>query len=53
MAALSYLAKLKRGLGQAFGAHFLQVFFRKSVPYLILCQCMDKVSMLQLISFSR
>ena len=29
MAALGYLAKLKRGLGLAFGAHFLHGFFVK------------------------
>ena len=29
MAVLGYLAKLKRGLGLAFGAHFLHDFFIK------------------------
>ena len=29
MAILGYLAKLKRGLGLAFGAHFLHDFFIK------------------------
>ena len=29
MAVLDYLAKLKRGLGLAFGAHFLHDFFIK------------------------
>ena len=37
MAVLIYLAKLKRGLGLAFGAHFLHDFFHKNVSYLILC----------------
>ena len=35
MAVLSYLPKLKRGLGLAFGAYFLPNF-HKDVPYLIL-----------------
>ena len=35
MAVFGFLAKLKRGLGLAFGAHFLHVFFHKNVPYLI------------------
>ena len=35
MTFLSYLLKLKRGLGLAFGAHFLHNFFNKSVSYLI------------------
>ena len=30
-----YLVKSKRGLGQAFGAHFLYYFFHKNVTYLI------------------
>ena len=38
MAVLAYLAKLKRGLGLAFGAHFLHCFSKKNVAYLILCQ---------------
>ena len=38
MAVLGYLAKLKRGLRLAFGAHFLHDFFYKNVPYLILYQ---------------
>ena len=38
MADLSYLAKLKRGLGPAFGAHFLYDFFLKNVLSLILYQ---------------
>ena len=38
MAALGYLAKLKRILGLPFGAHFLHAFFHKIVPYLILHQ---------------
>ena len=32
------LAKLKRGLGLTFGAHFLHDFFHKNLPYLILYQ---------------
>ena len=35
MTVLGYLAKLKRGLGLAFGAHFLHDFFHRNVPYLI------------------
>ena len=35
---LGYLAKLKRSQVLAFGAHFLDDFFRKNVPYLILYQ---------------
>ena len=38
MAALGYLAKLKRGLGLAFDAHFLYDFSTKNVPYLTLYQ---------------
>ena len=38
MAVLGHLAKLKRGLGLAFGAHFLHDFSIKNVPSLILCQ---------------
>ena len=38
MAVLGYLAKLKRGLGLPFGAHFLHDFSIKKVPYLILYQ---------------
>ena len=38
MAVFGYLAKLKRGLRLAFGAHFLHDFFHKNVPYLILYQ---------------
>ena len=38
MAVLDYLAKVKMGLGLAFGAHFLHGFFHKNVPYLILYQ---------------
>ena len=36
MAVLDYLAKLKRGLGIAFGAHFLHDFSKKNfflIPY--------------------
>ena len=35
MAVLGYLAKLKRGLGLAFGAHFLHDFLIKNVLYFI------------------
>ena len=38
MAVLSYLAKLKGGLGLASGAYFLHDFFHKIVPYLNLYQ---------------
>ena len=38
MAVLGYLAKLKKGLGLAFGAYFLYDF-STNVPYLILYQC--------------
>ena len=37
MAVLGYLAKLKSGLGLAFGAHFLHDF-HENAPYLILYQ---------------
>ena len=36
MSILDYLAKIKRSLGLAFGAHFLHDFSIKNVPYLIL-----------------
>ena len=45
MAVLGYLPKLKRGLGLAFGAHFLHDFPIK--------MDMDKDSMSYLFSFSR
>ena len=38
MAVLDYLAKLKRNMGLAFGAHILHDFFRENIPYLILYQ---------------
>ena len=38
MAVLGYLAKSKRHLGLAFGAHFLHDFSIKNVLYLILYQ---------------
>ena len=38
MAVSGYIAKLKRGLGRAFGAHFPHDFFHEDVPYLILYQ---------------
>ena len=47
MAVLGYLPKLKRGLGLAFGAHFL---FDFSINNTL---SMDKVSMSYLFSFSR
>ena len=49
---LGYLTKLEKGLGPAFGAHFLRDFSIKNVPYLILLT-VDKVSVSHLISFSR
>ena len=51
MAVLGYLAKLKRGLGLAFGVYFLNDFFHKNVLFNTLS--MGKVSMSSLISFSR
>ena len=38
MAVSGYLAKLKRGLGPAFGAQFLHDFFHKNALYLIIYQ---------------
>ena len=38
MVFLSYLLKLKRGLGLGFGGHFLHDIFHKSVSYLMLYQ---------------
>ena len=38
VAVSSYLAKLKGGLGLAFGFYFLYDFFHKIVPYLNLYQ---------------
>ena len=38
VAVLSYLEKLKRGLGLAFGAYFLHDFFQEIIPYLNLYQ---------------
>ena len=38
MTVLDYIPNLKRDLGLAFGAHFLHVFFRKNVSYVILYQ---------------
>ena len=49
MAVLGYLAKLKRGLGLVFGAHFLHGF---SVKMFCISLLMDKVSVSHLISFS-
>ena len=51
MAVLGYLAKLKRGLGLAFGAHFLYDLSTKCPLFNSLS--MDKVSMSHLIYFSR
>ena len=51
MAVLGYLAKLKRVLGLAFGAHFLHDFSIKISVFNTLS--MDKVLMLHRISFSR
>ena len=36
MSFLGYVPKLERGLGLAFGAHFLHDFFHKNVSYLII-----------------
>ena len=38
MAVLGYSAKLEKGLGLAFGPHFLHGFFRENFLYLILYQ---------------
>ena len=38
MVVLGYLPELKRGLGLAFCAHFLHVFFHKNNLYLMLYQ---------------
>ena len=51
MAVLGYLAKLKRGSGQAFDAHFPHDFSEKCSAFNTLS--MDKVLMSHLISFSR
>ena len=51
MAVLGYLAKLKRDLGLAFGAHFLHDFSVKM--FLINSLSMDKASVSHLISFSK
>ena len=47
MTILGYLAKLKRGLGLAFGAHFLHDFF---VKMFLTSLSMDKVSVWHLLS---
>ena len=51
MAVWGYLAKLKRGLGLAFDAHFPHDFSKKCSAFSTLS--MDKVVMTHLISFSR
>ena len=51
MAVLGYLAKLKRDLGLAFGAHFLHDFSVKM--FLINSLSMDKASVSHLIYFSK
>ena len=51
IAVLGYLAKLKRGLGIAFGAYFLHDFSINMFGINTLS--MEKVSMSHLISFSR
>ena len=51
MAVLGYIAKLRRGLGLAFGARFLHDFSIKM--FLIDTLVMDKISMSHPISFSR
>ena len=50
MAVLGYLPKLKGGLGQAFGAHFLHDF---SICFLFNTLSTGKVSMSYLFSFPR
>ena len=50
MTVLSYLPKLKRGLGLAFGAHFLHDF---SMKMFLIPLSMGKVSMPCTFSFSR
>ena len=50
MAVFGYLAKLKRGLGLAFVAHFLHDFF---IKMFLNSRSMDKVPMSHLVSFSR
>ena len=49
MAVLGYLVKLKRGLGLAFGAHFLHDFSIKT--FLFNSLSIGKVSMSHLIKF--
>ena len=51
MAVLGYLAKLERGLGLSFQAHFLHDFSEKCSLFNALS--IEKVSMSHLISFSR
>ena len=51
MIILGYMAKLKRSLGLAFGAHFLHDFPINFSLFNIIS--MDKVSISHLISFSR
>ena len=51
MVALGYLAKVKRDLGLAFGAHFWHGFSEKYS--LLNSLSMDKVSVSHLISFPR
>ena len=50
MSVLSYLPKLKMGLGLAFGGHFLHDFFVKM--FLFNTLSIDKVSMSYRVSFS-
>ena len=42
MTVLNYLPKFKRGLGLAFWAYFLHVFFHEDFPYLIFYQLTKK-----------
>ena len=51
MAVVGHLEKLKRDMGLAFGAHFLNDFSIKM--FLFNTLSVDKISMLHLISFSR
>ena len=53
MAVVGYLAKLKRGLGLAFGAHVVHDFSIKMLLFLFNTLSLDKISMSHLISFSR
>ena len=51
MPVLGYLPKLKKGLGLAFGAHFLHDSARVQKCFLVNTLSMDKVSISYLFSF--